>query len=266
MAWTKKTGTLPDKVKTLIVVDPTDSNIKDLGDSANIEGTNISRSNATNVVNVDRTTGGWGIGVYTGVEAGTFNPGEVRFTAVSASRPKWVDAAAGDAGGTVIMLFNRIRSGDNVTSKEFMLISDANQPVFRTDASIHGQVGASSYTTGSTGTTVLPTDTAFGMAMYAKRSATNDWKYFYGTQAGGTFTQEGTAGSINDAGIISTLQKLGANAANQPVPYELFALVVAPTDFLSSTELNSILSDPVGTLVNTGAAASFLPLGAQILT
>lgn len=257
MAWTKKTGTLPDKIKTLIVVDATDGKIKDLGDSGNIEGTNISRSNATFVVNVDRTSDAYGIGVYTGMDTGLFIPGEIQFTAAAASRPKWIATAT---GGTVVWIFNRKRAADSLASHEFCLMSDANQPILRCDASSHGQIGASEYTTASTGTTVIPNDTPFGIAMYAKRSATADWKYFYGTKAGGTFTQEGSVIAINDAGGTSTLNKLGTNNAGQVIPYELFMLAVAPTDLLSGAEINSILADPVGTLINTNVAPPGPPI------
>lgn len=254
MAWTKKTGTLPDKIKTLIVVDPTDSNkLKDLGDSLCVDGSGITYSE-TEVVKVDRTTGGWGWGVYTDYDHGSFNPGEIIFTDIGNGKPKWLNANAAD--GTVILLFNRFRTADaaGLDSIEYLQLTDSSNPMFGADASRIGLVKASEYTVASTGTTVLPLDTAFGIAMHARRSGSAFWKYFYGTQAGGTFTQEGSTGTIADAGGLTTINKLGTNAGGSIAAYELFAVIVCPTEFLSGADMNAILSDPIGTLINTGGA------------
>lgn len=255
MAWTKKTGTLPDKIKTLLVVDTSDSNkFKDLGDSGVSEGAGITLD-TVNVVKVDRTTGGWGFGIYTNDVS--FVPGTITFTDVGAGKPKWLNSAAAD--GTVIMLFNRFRSGDTYASRELLQLSASNNPMIATDATPVGLVKASDYTVASTGTTTIPADTAIGLAMHARRSASNLWKYFYGTKSGGTFAQEGSSGSINDAGGQTTINKLGTNALGQAVEYELFMIAVAPADFLSGAEMDSILSDPLGTLVNTGGGGGAKP-------
>lgn len=254
MAWTKKTGTLPDKIKTLIVVDPTDSNkLKDLGDSLCVEGAGITLAHAQ-VVPVDRTTGGWGWGIYTAYQTGTFAPGTATFTDIGNGKPKWLNAASAD--GTVIALFNRIRTGASYSNRELFRLTDNNNPMIRSNATPVGQVGASDYTVASTGTTTWPLDTAFGVAMQARRSASSLFKYFYGTKAGGTFAQEGSAGSINDAGGLTTLDRIGGNIAGTIVEYELFMLAVCPTEFLSGADMDAILSDPVGTLINTGSAGS----------
>lgn len=254
MAWTKKTGTLPDKIKTLIVVDPTDSNkLKDLGDSLCVEGAGITLAHA-GVVPVDRTTGGWGWGIYTPYEGGTFAPGTATFTDIGNGKPKWLNAAAAD--GTVIALFNRIRTGGTYSNRELFQLTASNNPMIRSNATPVGQVGASEYTVASTGTTTWPLDTPFGVAMQARRSASSLWKYFYGTKAGGTFAQEGSSGSINDAGGQTTLEKIGGNVAGAIVEYELFLLAVCDTEFLSSADMDSILSDPIGTLIDTGGGGS----------
>lgn len=251
--WTKASNTLANKIKTLIVVDPNDGKIKDLGDSLCVEGagTGITRSGAQ-VVNVDRTTGGWGIGFYTAILAGPNTPGTVNFTDIGHGLPKWLSSDTSD--GTVIFLINRFRSGDAISNLELIHLTSNHNPVIKIDATNKGAAGASAYTTASTGTTTMPSNTPIGLAMQARVSASNLWKYFYGTKAGGTFSQEGASGSINDSGGTTTISSLGDDVQPNVVEAEFFMVIVCPTEFLSGADMNAILADPVGTLIDTGAS------------
>jgi hypothetical protein len=254
MAWTKKSGTLPDKISTLIVYDPTISEVVDLGTSG------ATQSNGGVTVDSDVTfpertgSAGWGVGIYTPNVSSA--PSPVTFTGTNGGgRPLWLNAAAAD--GTVIILVNRYPTGDDI-GDNYGIIGpfSANQPIIGSNASDVGYIGSDNYTVASTGTTTFPRDTPFGVAMQARRTASAVWKYFYGTKAGGTFSEEHASGTqtINDAGGDSTLQYFGRNRdGSSIVELEYFAIIVCRTEFLSGADMNSILADPLGTLVNTGA-------------
>lgn len=210
----------------------------------------------------DRTTGAWGTGFLLST-SGAFDPHRLMFTDMGSGAPKIMTSPSTN-GYTQIMLANRLNA---VSDRSLFVADNTNIPAigYETSAPVGFALKDDVNSDQVVGTTDATFSVPLAVAATGKRHASQaEHRLYYAAPTSnnnhtvsGSFSLEAGPTQVDGIGNTAVLRTMyWRGQANFEGEYFLIAL--ADTSILTSTELNTIMNDPLGTLVNQPAVGGFL--------
>ena len=264
-AWTKKSGTIPDKVTAILVYNTDDSepNLIMAANTKTIAGFGITTPSGVPDANAT-TSGEWGFGIggknMDFAESGAFSPDYYEFIdGTQGGLPAWNIRTTSEAT-TIMYLFNNITLLSDNPDRLLTDVADSTGIAISQgdDFWTIGRGGSPEIVTDCT--TAYVTATPLCIAATMRRVATvTDNELFYSTKASGTMASISsavnnpeTAGNGNNASLTSFGDRAGGYAFNA----EVYMFILANESKLTTGEMDTIIADPLGTLVDTGAGGA----------